>query len=887
MSFDRAIRAGVRRLFRLPVRTRDLARADADAELDAFLEERIDYLVQRGMAPAEARVEAIRRLGGTPNDTQAILRQSAEHRERRLRIQDAIDDLRADTGFALRALRRSPGWTAVALLTIALGVGATTTTFGVADALLLRPITYPGASRVYVVRREVAVGKQNTGAPISLDGIREWHNARTIEAVEPFHSGEASLGLGPDTVTVQVGIIDRGFLAFAGAHPVIGRNFTADEMVVHGPAVILLSEPFWRRQYGGSRDVLGKVVHIDSLPVTIVGVVPASLALPDLTRAKPDVWAPLAPEPGDMVQGVAVRLTPGVSPEAATGELAAIVARSQIDSSWWRDLHPQLRLTRPQDRLGFRHALTMLIGAVVLLMLVASTNVAHLLLARATARQRELAIRYALGAGRRRLLRQLITESVILAMMGGALAVFVGWAGLHLLTSTRPARLVALSYVTTHRGTLAFTSILAIAIGLSIGVISGLRSAQGDLAETLRVSAPTGSRAGRRLRSGLVIGEVALSAMLLVGALILIHAVVNLQRTPLGFDARGLYTVSFYFPENEARASRLAFATALQEKGARIPGAEGVTMAAGLPIGFRALAAAFETAEHPGVSGKLGAADINLVAPDYFSVMGMRLIAGRTFDPGSVVNHEVIISQTLARLLWPNGAAIGHRFRNVRPPRGMGDSVEAWQTVIGVAPDIVDDLLEGSAPPEVYRPLGSDELYRAALVVRLQGKNAPSRLAQFAKSVEANQSRTEIENVRGQVARGMEEPRFTTLVLVVLAVLGVLLAAVGLFGVISYSVGQRTREIGVRMTFGATRARIARLVVGEGIVLALCGIVLGLVGAVSATHIIQHVLPNVSRFDPVSLGAGAIVLLGVSLAACIVPMMRATGVDPVIAVRAE
>ena len=864
---------------------------DVDDELRFHMDMRVAEYMARGMTADEARRVVIARFGDV-NAARAECIALGEVRETHAQQADFFDGLRADVRFALRSLGRAPGWTAVALLTIALGVGATTAVFSVADVLLVRPFPYRDASRVFMARREFTVDGNRVPASLPVGIAREWRNrAQTIEdAVLVFSGGTGRLGAGSDAVVVHVARIDTSFLAFAGAHPLIGRNFNRDETTPGGPSAMLLTEQFWRRQYGGARDVIGRVVPFEDRPHTIVGVVPASLSIPNFRSERGDVLLPIQGQAGGMIL---VRLKSRVSPKAATAELDAIMRHAQLPDVRPVPMEMPLRLTRPQDWLAIRQPLVMLTGAVALLLVVACANIAHLLLARGAARQRELAVRHALGAGRARLVRQLVTECMVLAAMGGALAVFVAWAGLQLLAAVRPTNmnLFALTYVSTDRGILSIASMLAILCGLAVGVLAALRTAHRDLGISLRVGASSTPLGSGRLRASLVVGEVALSGTLLVGALLLIHAVFDLQRTDLGFDARGLYAVSFSLPHETPPAERAAFAAFVRARAAGVPGLKGVTLAVGVPaLRGPHMIALYETPGHEASPGDAsGGVALYSVAPDYFAMMRMPLLAGRTFDDGSQSRNEVIISATLARQVWPDGIAVGRRLRNAVPKsRGV---IEPWQTVIGVVPDVVTDLVGGTASPGFYRPFdataGGFLMNSVTLIVRLPGADAAARLKQFAASVQPNKTETVVANVRETIDQSLAEPRFTMRVLVAFAALGVLLAAIGLFGVISYSVGQRTREIGVRMTLGATRGSIARLVVGDGIRLALVGIGVGLVGAVAATRLIQNLLYGVSRLDPFSFGLGAALLLAVSVIACVVPMLRATAVDPVIAVRVE
>jgi predicted permease len=548
-----------------------------------------------------------------------------------------------------------------------------------------------------------------------------------------------------------------------------------------------------------------------------------------------------------------------------------------------------LRLTRPQDWLPIGEPLVMLTVAVGLLLLVACTNVAHLLLARGAARERELAVRHALGAGRSRLLRQLVTESVVVAIAGGALAVVVGWAGLRVLEAIRPASLVALTHVSSGRGVVYLGSTLAILCGIVVGIVAALRAAHRNLGVTLRSAAWSTSRHGRTLRSALVVGEVALSTTLLVGALLLIHTVYDLQHTQLGFDARGLYEVSFPRPENESSEARAAFTTSVRERASRLPGVERVAVGASAPSprGFRAIVA-IETPEREAApESARGAVNVRRASSDYFAMLKMPLLAGRTFEPGAAQRHDVIVSTSLARQIAPDGNALGRRFRNaVSKSRGV---IEPWQTVIGIVPDAVSNLVEG-AYPSIYLPEDESSVragQNVGVLLRLSGDEAGARVREFASSVMPGEREVVITDVRDVIDATLAEPRFTMLILIVFASLGVALAAIGLYGVVAYGVRQRTREIGVRMTIGATRGSIARLVVGNGIRLALAGIMAGVLGAAVATRLLQHSLHGVSSIDPFAFGAGAAILLVTAVAACVVPMLRATAVDPTIAVRTE
>jgi predicted permease len=456
----------------------------------------------------------------------------------------------------------------------------------------------------------------------------------------------------------------------------------------------------------------------------------------------------------------------------------------------------------------------------------------------------------------------------------------------------------------------AIAGVLAIGCGLVVGLIAAVRSAHRDLAVDLRVGASSSGHGARRLRSFLVVGEVAVSATLLVGALLLVHSLFALEHTDVGFDTRGLYGVTLHVPPGMKGPDRVAFAADVRDRFAHLPGVESAVVADQVPgSSVRAQLAVWETPDHPRDprSGTDGT-EIYVVPPAYFAMMRIPLSAGRTFVDGSAARNEVIVSRSLANELAPGQSPVGLRIRNARA-RTWGANVvtpgkppapspnEPWQTIVGVVPDVMTNLIQGAPGRALYKPLlltdaAAVGMFDTAgmsisILVRDQARDATARLAEIAASFRRGGLPPTVLDVREQINTSLAQPRFTMRVLTAFAVLGVLLAAIGLFGVISFSVGQRTREIGVRMALGATRASIAQLVVGDGVRLAAAGIVVGLAGALVATRLVQSVLYGVSRFDPVAIAGGAVLLFVVAVIACIAPMLRATTIDPAVAVRAD
>lgn len=806
-----------------------------------------------------------------------------------MRRSQVLTDAVTDSVFALRSFRRSPGWTCVTLLTIALGVGASTAVYSVADTYLIRPLAYRDASRVYAVSLEGSVHGEPMQLPISPDALHAWQrNARAIEDAAPYGFGPSAYLRGDrEDVSVRTATVDADFLSFTGARPLIGRNFTRDETMPNGPRAIMLAEGFWRRQFGGSPDVLGKVVPLDvggdadTRPRTIVGVVPGSLFVPDFKFGRPDVWLPLV-NGEQSIAGVAVRLKRGMSAEAASREMMVLLDRAGGIDPDFKPLEPRIRLRRPQDELPFRQALTVLAGAVILLLLIACSNVSHLLLQRGVARERELAVRHALGARRGRLVRQLVAESSLLGVAGGALAMLVGWTTLDVLARSRPASLPGLSFMSTTRGVIPFAAALAIAVGVVVGVLGALHIAHRRLGESLRGGASSASFTHRRLRGTLVVGQIALSAILLAGAILLTRFVVDLEREHLGFDPRDLYAVSFRaLNEDPSRESKTAFAATVREMGARSLGSRDLTIANDFPSGM-AMPSALETRDRPGAIGASGFTTVAYVAPHFFTTVGMGLVAGRSFDEGSLARDEVIVSRSLARQLWRDGDVLGRQFRNSR----REGAFQQWHTVIGVAPDILTNRLDRETKPLLYRPFPGDG-GTTTLIVRLHRQDAGEALRRFATSVQPDPRKWRVSSVNEHVEQSIAEPRFTMSVLVLFALSGVVLAAIGLFGVLSYSLGLRTREIGVRVTLGATRGNIAALFARDALAQALFGTVLGLAGAAGLTRLMTTSLYGVHGFDTATFVLAALSMLVVSLAACAGPLLRATRIDPVVAIRAE
>jgi putative ABC transport system permease protein len=888
------IRAGIRRAFRLALYRRDRWEREVEDEIKLHLTLRAEQLVMQGATPDDAYREAARRFGPL-TESRARLLDAARHREQQMHRTEYLDDLRQDVSFAARTLARQKGWTAVTILTLALGIGATTAVFSVVSTLMLNVLPYPHADRIVYVEQQPSQGN-STGIRVTITP-----SAKVVRAwMQQSHSFEAFVGVsvGPKTLKtlgepsrVMAADVFPSFPEFAGQRPLRGRMFTAQD-ILNGGRVVALSETFWRERFGADPGVLGKVITLNDTSYMIAGVMPAALRLEQRTRPA-DVFLPL--DVRDDKRGMAVlgRMRPGVTITAATRELDSIFARTAEFSDGKAPF--KTVISTPAQRVQMRDSLLMLTAAVGLVLLVACANVAHLLLARSAARQRELAIRAALGAGRWRLLRQLLTESLILAFLGSGCGVVLGWAGLHGLIALRPSSYDAIKLAHLNAFTLWVAIGLAALSGIVFGVTSAVQSARYSAHDTLKNSATSASASARhhRGRALLVVTEMALSGMLLVGATLLIRSVTNLQRADLGFDPKGLYAVDL--PANahfgETPEARAAFMTEFVSRLRQLPGVRSAAIASVTPGSRSFSIGRLEIdGETPPPKGTTSFVDVNQVEPGFFATMGIGLVQGSTFSDTSAAARQAIINAGFARKHWGDRSALGHRIRIAQSDLSgkdeQPDNSEPWLTIVGVAHDAATTGpgAESSAPL-IYTASGATA--SPNVMVRTNGDaKALAPVAGMLRTMGVRRAPT-IDSTEGFLGRALSAPRFIMLVLSIFTGLALTLAGVGLYGVMAYTVTQQTREIGIRVALGASGSRIARGVLGRGAWLAVTGAVIGLIAASWATKMIEHQLHGVTRSDPLSFIAGAIVLVLVAVIACLVPTRRALAVDPMTAIRAD
>jgi putative ABC transport system permease protein len=862
------------------------AEADVDDEIAFHIDMREREYIARGMSAADARRAATRRLGDLAQ-ARAECIAIGSRRERRMTRAQLVDAFVHDVRFAWRTLGRQKGWTAVAIITLALGIGANTAVFSVVNALLLHPLPYPNADRIAYVDLEPARGN-NTGMNVmvtpSMQVVRSWKaNARSFEAFEPYMDEDRSLrsAYGAPT-TVNVASVLPSFTAFTGSKPTIGRGFTSRD-VSDGARVALVSESFWRGRFGSDPGVIGKSIVLDNQPYSVIGVMPARYRLPQVAETATDVWLPLDLRNDSIFVHLVGRLRPNVSMAAARRELDAIYAGEKARSSDVGDF--AVKLTAPSEVVSFRQSLLLLSVAVAFVLLIACGNVAHLLLARTAARQRELAIRAAMGASRVRIVRQLLTESLLLAGAGCFGGVLTGWLGMRALVSMSPDSLAELAEARMDGTTLLVTAALAALTGIIVGILGTLQAARFSANDVLKAGtiSASQSRRHRRLRSVLVVSEMAVSTVLLVGATLLIRSMLHLQTVDPGFDTSRLYTVQLplrrEYPTTLARQAFLADVTGRMR---RVSGVEGLTISTAAPPWRSFLIGALQVEGEPvPPTGTTSFIDYNRIEPDYFRFMGIRLVEGSTITDTSKAARQVVVNAGFAKKYWPQRSALGRRIRVVY--NGQGD----WMTIVGVVGDALTSGLIGDASqPMMY--LAAIDSYEPAVLVRVApGADPIPSIRTAVAQADPRLPSPNVTNVESVMERSIAGPRFTMTLLVTFTGLALVLAAVGLYGVMAYAVAQQTREIGIRIALGATRSAIASSVIRRGVLMAAAGALAGALGARWASKLLESMLYGVGRTDPLSFVIGVAVLLATALAACLVPVRRAVAVDPLTSIRAD
>ncbi|HEX7049884.1 MAG TPA: ABC transporter permease [Longimicrobiales bacterium] len=798
-----------------------------------------------------------------------------------------------DVRYALRTLRRAPGFTAVAVLTLALGIGANTAIFSVVNGVLLHPLPFHEPERLTMVwmdNMRMGIRTDITSYP-NYEDMRE--QSRSFSDLAGYGYGAANLTGDFEPERVALARTTANFFDVLGVQPVLGRAFTEEETRGDGANVAILSHGLWQSRFAGDPRAVGRTIELNDVAYTIIGVMPEDFAFPDGVR----LWTPLAPPPemrsarSSFWLYVVGRLAPGVSVTQAQTEASGIAERLV-------DAYPQLDgygfYVQPmQDHLvgEVRPALLVLLGAVGFLLLIACVNVANLLLARAVSREREVAVRSAMGASRRRLIGQLLTEAVVLALVGGVLALPVAFWGVELLKAVAPADLPRIEWVGVDPRVLGFTAGVSVLTGVLCGLIPALHAGRLSLGTALRegVRGLSGGRGDARARSALIVAEVGLALVLLIGAGLLIRSFNALRNVETGFDAEGVLTarVALSGSRYDDPANMIQFWDRLLERIEALPGV--VSAAAGSNILLPQLAwsgtVTIEGKPEPPQMERIEVT-IDVITPGMFRTIGTPLVRGRDFterDDGDAP-RVAIINQAMADRFWPGEDPIGRRFS-----WGSPQNDEDWLTIVGVVGNARRTAQDREARPSGYLPFRQAQVRGMLLSVRTS--RDPLLLAgpvrEAVRATDPTVPVAELATLERLLDERLAQRRLTTLLVAVFSALALLLATIGVYGVISYAVTQSVREIGIRIALGAVRADVLRLVLRRVGVLVGAGIAIGLAGAFFATRVLAGLLYGVGTTDPITFIGAPAILLGTALVAGLVPARRATRVDPMVALRTD
>ena len=804
-----------------------------------------------------------------------------------------MDSLAADLRYAFRQLRRSPTFTLAAIACLALGIGANTAIFTVINAVLIRPLPYPEPDRL-VRLFEATKGDaadRNTVAPADF---LDWRaQSRVFERSAAIYDYGVNLtGHGePAEVTAELASAD--LFPLLGLVPTLGRTFTAEEDGPGGAKAVVLSHGLWQRRFGGARDVVGQVVRVDDQPYTVVGVLAEGAGLAGQPRA-PDLWLPLALDPAQDYRATAgryltavARLRPGVTLGAAEADLRTVAARleaahPQFNGGWSANVVPLTDYVTG----SLRRPLLVLAGVVALVLLIACANVANLQLAQATVRRREIAVRAALGAGRRRMMRQFLLESLLLALTGGVAGALLALWLTDALAASASATIPRLGTVEVDLAALGFTLLLSVSAGLLFGMAPAMQAARVDLHEALKQGA-RGVSGGTRTRSILVAGQVALALVLLVGAGLLLKSFARLQRVDLGFDPDQVVTARVTLPETRYAdsARQAAFFQTLLARLDALPGVRVAGAINWLPLsGLRSATNFWFGARPIPTDAEQPTADISVVDPNYFRAMGITLRSGRGITPTDDANHPkaVVVSERFVRDYFPGQSSLGQQ---IFMP--WGDTLVA--TIVGVVGDVKHAGVDSLAQPTIYWSMAQFPWSGMHLVVRAWGDLRPvaAALPGAVHALDPELAVADLRPLESYLGDALARHRFSMTLLAGFAGLALVLTAVGLYGVIAYTVVQRTREFGIQLALGASQARVLREVLRRGLMLVGVGVLAGVIGAVAFSRVLGALLYEVSATDP-AVFAGIVALLAVvGAVASYAPARRATRVDPAVALRAE
>jgi putative ABC transport system permease protein len=861
---------------------------DLRAELEAHLEMQIAENVRRGMSPADAKRAALLAAGGMASAAEAVREQ---------RSLPVLESTLADIRFALRTLRRSPAYSLVAIATLAIGIGANTAIFSVVSGVLLQPLPYQNADRLMSIQTIL----YNFPAAVSAPDFADWRrDARSFSGISAAYTSTTVLTGSGDATQLSQARVSANTFDVLGMRPILGRAFASGEDEISAPRVAIIGERLWRTRFGSDSSIIGRAVTLDGFPTTVVGVAPSSMRWPE----RVDVWMTTRFSEKDLSQSsrgsryitVVGRLRPNVTMAVARDEMSAIAKRLEaIDPR-----HNTKVGTRVDPLLSsivddVRGPLFVLLGAVGFVLLIACANVGSLALGRVAAREPELAMRTALGASRGRIARQMLTESLLLAIVGGALGIGLAGLGIKALLAIAPRDLPRLADVRIDLSVVAFAFLATLLTALLFGVVPALHDGSSDLRSRLGAArGSVGRRSTARSRQVLVVTEIALAIVLLTGAGLLLRTIAHLRDVDPGFRAKDVYTFSIgQLPQRYAtHEQEIELTNTLLERLRHVPGVSSADVSFSLPLDAGGPQFTFEIQGRPEPDARNEPrAQARSAGVQYFATMGIPLIRGRLFtesDRGAAPGSGVLlVSDELARHYFPNEDPIGKTIKT-----GWGGPGWPGQkfggTIVGIVGDVRQRALEGAQIPHIYMPYAQWPVNEYSVVIRSTAgadrtfSAARSILRELDRDIAMSDERSMTEIVDASMGRR----NFYLMLLSAFAIVAVVLAAIGVYGVIAYGVQQRRQEIGVRLTLGATRQRVLMMILGDGLRLSIVGVSIGLVAAFALTRVIRQLLYGVGPTDPATFATVPVVLLAAAVVACVIPANRAANLDPVEAIRA-
>ena len=815
-----------------------------------------------------------------------------------------MDILVQDIRYAARKLLRTPGFTVIAVTTLALAIGATTAVFSIVDGVLLKPLPFhnPGELvRLGSTSRESKLAHMSV--PDFIDYRDQTHSFVAVAQIQDRNSANLTIP-GTEPMRLNSASVGASFFELLGVPMQLGRGFIAGEDANGAQPVVVLSDKLWQTEFAADLHVVGRSISLNGKDYTVVGVAPRSLTYP----AKPDLWVPFVFESwmtdpenrgAHFIQAIA-RLRPGITVEAAKRDMATVGERLRAEYPKSNATFGGTAVDLQESIVGnVQPLLLTMFGAVAFVLLIACANVANLLLVRSASRETEIAVRTALGAGRARIIRQLITESLMLsalgAVIGGAIA---SWA-VDAIVAFGPRGLPRLDEVSVDSRVLAFSVIVALVTGLAFGLVPSLHSAKSELGQMLKENGrgSSGRRAAQRTRSALVIGEMALAVVLLIGAGLLIRSFVKLVQVDPGFRPEHVVSFDVSLPEVKYPHDReiRRFASDVRESLASLPGTQSVAVAFARPLEQQGMRVAFDVdGRPPAPADSRMVADVRPASSNFFSTLGMRLVRGRVFTPAEEdfgPPPVFVVTESFVKKYFATEDPIGKRITLgiAHDTAGANTSVTARGEIVGVIHDVHQRGLNDDLAPAVYLGWGTLPINDVSFLVRSNNdsQTLAAAIRERVHGVDPTMPIYDVRTMEAAVSESVAQPRFYMMLLSAFAALALLLAAIGIYGVISYSVSQRTRELGIRIALGASQDRVVRLVLGQGMGLTLIGICGGLVGSYWLVHLLAAMLFGIGATDALTFGTVAIVLLGVAALATYLPARRAARVDPVIAMRAD